>query len=64
MTRNGRRGTEVSQRTISWAMNFAVRSMDIRAPRASIWGDVVAAVVGSLLVLIALWLWGRSKASQ
>ena len=26
--------------------------------------DVVAAVVGSLLVLIALWLWGRSKASQ
>lgn len=26
--------------------------------------DVVAAVFGSLLVLIALWLWGRSKASQ
>lgn len=26
--------------------------------------DVVAAVVGSLLVLIALWLWRRSQTSQ
>jgi uncharacterized membrane protein YeaQ/YmgE (transglycosylase-associated protein family) len=25
--------------------------------------DIVAAVVGSLLVLAALWLWGRSKHS-
>lgn len=26
--------------------------------------DVVAGVVGSLIVLIALWLWRRSKGSQ
>ena len=26
--------------------------------------DIVAALVGSLLVLAALWLWRRSKASQ
>jgi uncharacterized membrane protein YeaQ/YmgE (transglycosylase-associated protein family) len=26
--------------------------------------DVVAAVIGSLIVLMALWLWRRSKASQ
>jgi cytochrome bd-type quinol oxidase subunit 1 len=31
--------------------------MDIRALRASIWGERVAAVLGSLLVVIALWLW-------
>jgi hypothetical protein len=31
--------------------------MDIRAPRASIWGERVAAVLGSLLVVIAPWLW-------
>ena len=26
--------------------------------------DVVAAVIGSLIVLVALWLWRKSKASQ
>jgi hypothetical protein len=36
--------------------------MDIRAPRASIWGERVAAVLGSLLVVIALWLWARRSA--